>query len=124
MSISLGKTFEDVETKDVQPFKEILEGYFKGNIRTVNFPVEIVGTEFQRKVWNEVRRVPYGELRTYGWIAKMVGTSPRAVGMAMKRNKLPLYIPCHRIVSKKGLGGFSAGFEWKEFLLELEGAVI
>ncbi len=86
--------------------------------------MKIEGTDFQKAVWKEVRKIPYGEVRTYGWIARMVGTSPRAVGMAMRRNHLPIYIPCHRVVAKRGIGGFSPGSEWKIFLLELEGAVI
>ena len=123
VEIALGRTF-DVPVRDIQPFKRILENYFKGKIKEVDFPVRLEGTEFQKRVWEEVRKIPYGEVRTYGWIAKVVGTSPRAVGMAMKKNPIPIYVPCHRVVSKRGLGGFSSGFEWKVFLLELEGAVI
>ena len=123
IEIALGRTF-DVPIEDVHPFKEILSGYFKGKIKRLDFPVRLEGTEFQKRVWEEVRKIPYGEVRTYGWVANLIGTSPRAVGMAMKRNRLPLYIPCHRVIAKRGIGGFSAGFEWKIFLLELEGAVI
>ncbi len=123
VEIALGRTF-DVPVKDVSPFKEVLLGYFERKLTRVDFPVKIEGTEFQKKVWEEVKKISYGEVRTYGWIANMIGTSPRAVGMAMRKNRLPLYIPCHRVVAKRGIGGFSSGFEWKIFLLELEGAVI
>ena len=123
VKISLGRIF-DVPTENIQPFKRIVEDYFAGKLKKVDFPVRLEGTEFQKRVWKEVRKIPYGEVRTYGWIAKMIGTSPRAVGMAMKRNNIPLYIPCHRVVAKRGIGGFSSGFEWKVFLLELEGVVI
>ena len=124
IEIALGRTFEKVEIADVSPFKEVIEGYFEGKVKVIDFPVEIRGTEFQRKVWKVVRKIPYGTVMTYGKIAKIVGTSPRAVGMAMRTNRLPLYIPCHRVVSKDGIGGFSIGIEWKEFLLELEGVMI
>jgi len=124
VEISLGRAFEGIKIEDVEPFRSVLKGYFSGRIREIDFPVRIEGTEFQKRVWEEVRRIPYGTVRSYGWIAERIGTSPRAVGMALKTNRLPLYIPCHRVVSKEGLGGFSSGFEWKEFLLELEGVVI
>ena len=124
IEIALGRTFKGVEIADVSPFKEVIEGYFEGKVKVIDFPVEIKGTEFQKKVWGVVRKIPYGTVTTYGKIAKLVGTSPRAVGMAMRTNKLPLYIPCHRVVSKDGIGGFSIGIEWKEFLLELEGVMI
>lgn len=124
IEIALGRIFEGVEIADVSPFKEVIEGYFKGKMKEIDFPVEIKGTDFQKKVWEIVRKIPYGTVTTYGKIAKIVGTSPRAVGMAMRTNRLPLYIPCHRVVSKDGIGGFSTGIDWKEFLLELEGVII
>jgi methylated-DNA-[protein]-cysteine S-methyltransferase len=70
-----------------------------------------------------VRRVGYGEVATYGDIAEQVGTSPRAVGQAMARNPTPLVIPCHRIVSKNGLGGFTPPLEIKRDLLAMERSV-
>jgi methylated-DNA-[protein]-cysteine S-methyltransferase len=83
--------------------------------------VEISGTEFDKKVWNEVKKIPYGEVVTYGELAKKLGTSPRAIGNALRRNPLPIYIPCHRVVGKGGkLRGFSAGLTWKSYLLFLE----
>ena len=74
-------------------------------------------------IYRAVRRVGYGEVATYGEIADIVGTSPRAVGQAMARNPTPLVIPCHRIVSKKGLGGFTPSVEIKRDLLAMERAV-
>jgi methylated-DNA-[protein]-cysteine S-methyltransferase len=85
------------------------------------------GTEFQRDVWRTARTIPYGEVRTYGWIAQQIGRpgAARAVGTALARNPLLLVIPCHRVVSTNGLGGFSAvdGLESKSKLLTLEGAL-
>lgn len=72
------------------------------------------------KIYQEVRKVPYGETVTYGTIAEKVATSPRVVGQAMRRNPTPLVIPCHRIVGKKGIGGFSPSLSIKEELLLME----
>jgi methylated-DNA-[protein]-cysteine S-methyltransferase len=74
-------------------------------------------------IYRAVRRVGYGEVATYGEIAEVVGTAPRAVGQAMARNPTPLVIPCHRIVSKNGLGGFTPSLEIKRDLLAMERSV-
>ncbi len=81
------------------------------------------GTDFQRAVWNELKNIPRGQTRTYGEIAAAIGRpkAVRAVGSACGANPLPLFIPCHRIVAKNGLGGFGSGLPWKKLLLELEG---
>jgi methylated-DNA-[protein]-cysteine S-methyltransferase len=71
-------------------------------------------------IYRTVREVPYGSTATYGQIAALVGTSPRAVGRAMAHNPTPLVVPCHRIVAANGIGGFSPALEIKELLLELE----
>jgi methylated-DNA-[protein]-cysteine S-methyltransferase len=72
------------------------------------------------RIYRAVRAVPYGSTATYGQIASLVGTSPRAVGRAMANNPTPLVIPCHRIVAATGIGGFSPDIEIKELLLSLE----
>ncbi len=79
-------------------------------------------TEFERAVYREVIKIPLGEVRTYGEIAKAIGCpkGARAVGQALKRNPFPLLIPCHRVVAKNGIGGFSKGVEEKRYLLALE----
>ncbi len=81
------------------------------------------GTEFQRAVWNELKKIPRGEVRTYGDIAVSIGNprAARAVGSACGANPLPLFIPCHRAVAKNGPGGFGSGLPWKRLLLEAEG---
>ncbi len=124
VEILLGRTREGVSVERVEPFVSQIEEFLSGRRRNLNFPVVVDGTEFQRKVWRVVREIPYGVVRTYGWVARKLGTSPRAVGMALKKNNLPLYIPCHRIVAVNGIGGFSSGLEWKLFLLELEGVTL
>lgn len=77
-------------------------------------------TEFSRRVLEEVRKIPFGEVITYGDLTKRLKTSPRAVGVTLKMNKVPVIIPCHRVVAKGGLGGYSYGVEIKRKLLRIE----
>lgn len=81
------------------------------------------GTPFQQAVWNEVKKIPRGRTRTYGEIAAAIGRpkAVRAVGSACGANPLPVFIPCHRVVAKSGLGGFGSGLPWKKLLLKEEG---
>jgi O-6-methylguanine DNA methyltransferase len=86
-------------------------------------PVKIPeGTEFQQAVWREMKKIPRGQTRTYGEIAAAIGRpkAVRAVGTACGANPLPVFIPCHRVVAKNGLGGFGSGLPWKKLLLRLE----
>jgi methylated-DNA-[protein]-cysteine S-methyltransferase len=79
---------------------------------------------FHRKVWEQLRRIPWGSARTYQEIARAAASprASRAVGQACAANRLPLIIPCHRVVAQAGLGGFAFGLPWKRKLLELEAA--
>ncbi len=82
-----------------------------------------IGTEFQRKVWEKVGEIPYGELKSYKWIAGEIGNpnGVRAVGNAVGKNPVPPIIPCHRVIRSDGkLGGFSSGIALKKWLLKLE----
>lgn len=102
-----------------------LKEYFRGARRDFDLPVRLTGTFFQRQVWEQLRKIPYGETRTYGDIAAALGRprASRAVGAACGRNDILLLVPCHRVVGKNGaLTGFSAagGLAAKEFLLRLE----
>ena len=98
--------------------------------RKINFKVKIDWQgipDFTRKVLEETKRIPYGEVRTYNDIVERIGvkSSARAVGQALARNPFPIVIPCHRVIRKDGgLGGFSWGLKWKKTLLELEGREI
>ncbi|OGB88040.1 hypothetical protein A3H38_05295 [candidate division WOR-1 bacterium RIFCSPLOWO2_02_FULL_46_20] len=80
-------------------------------------------TKFQKKVYNIVKQIPRGEVRTYGWVARKIGKpkAARAVGNALNRNPWPLVVPCHRVVAKNGLGGFAQGGQRKRKLLRSEG---
>jgi len=97
--------------------------YFSGKIKTPRVPLDPRGgAVFTRRVWGALRRIPYGETRSYGEVAKAVGSgkSCRAVGNACAANPFPILVPCHRVVGKDGIGGFSAGLRWKKFLLAWE----
>ena len=83
-------------------------------------------TVFHQKVWETLRRIPYGRVRSYGWVARKVGKpqAARAVGAACGANPLPLVVPCHRVVAGDGsLGGFAGGLKLKKRLLVLEGVI-
>ena len=102
-----------------------LAAYFAGELRDFDLPVAPEGTEHDRKVWRAMQEIPPGETRTYGEIARAIGSGAQAVGNACGRNPIPIVIPCHRIVGANGaLGGYSGqgGAETKRFLLALEGA--
>ncbi|HAK42115.1 MAG TPA: cysteine methyltransferase [Clostridium sp.] len=103
-------------------FDQVRE-YLKGHRQTFDFSYELHGTEFQKKVWNALCQVPYGETRTYKEIASVVGNpkASRAVGMANNKNPLMVVVPCHRIVGTDGnLIGYAGGLDMKKALLELE----
>ncbi len=97
----------------------------KGNLSDIK--VEPSGTPFQRNVWNELRKIPVGETRTYSEIAKAIGNpkAARAVGTAVASNEIVVLIPCHRVVGKGNFGGFSAhgGLETKRLLLDKENRI-
>jgi len=101
-----------------------LKSYLDGNQVYWDLPLDLRGaTDFELKVWHAAQKIPYGQTRTYGWIAESIGRplASRAVGGALGRNPIPIIIPCHRVLaSDGGLGGFSAGLEWKQRLLRLE----
>jgi len=81
-------------------------------------------TDFQKRVLAEVRQIPYGVTVTYGMLAKDLQTSPRAIGNALSKNPAPIVIPCHRVLGKHGIGGFTSGVTIKKHLLQIEGSSI
>ena len=100
-----------------------LQEYFAGRRTEFTFPIEAEGTDFNRKVWKQVARIPYGKTKTYGEIARTIKNpgASRAVGTANGRNPIPIVIPCHRVVAAGGkLGGFGGGLPLKRKLLDLE----
>jgi len=98
--------------------------FFDGRRRHFDLPLAPAGTQFQREVWTQLTKIPYGEVRSYRDIAAEIGrpTAVRAVGAANGRNPLPIVMPCHRVIGADGsLTGFAGGLERKRQLLVLEG---
>ena len=109
------------ESAALSKAKEWLDVYFSGSDPGELPAWEIEGTSFQRRVWEALSHVSYGETRTYGQLAAELHTAARPVGGALNKNPLPIFLPCHRIVGADGrLTGFSDGLNIKEKLLKLE----
>ena len=113
---------------DPQGFDEVagqLAEYFAGRRTEFTVPLAPQGTPFQRSVWDELTRIPYGQTRTYAELARAVGasTAVRAVGAANGRNPISIVVPCHRVVGSDGsLTGYGGGLDRKRYLLDLERA--
>lgn len=109
----------DLGDKVISELKE----YFNGQRKIFDFPLVIIGTDFQRTVWKELRKINYGEIKTYSDIAKNIGkpNACRAVGNANNKNPFMIVIPCHRVIGKnKKSGGYAFGVDIRDKLLELE----
>ena len=101
--------------------KEEIEEYFQGKRKTFDLPLDAKGTEFQKRVWKELLDIRYGETLSYGEIGDRIGTKAyRAIGNACGKNPIPILIPCHRVVGKDNIGGFSLGLDLKRKLLDIE----
>ena len=100
-----------------------LEEYFCGNRKYFDLPIRQHATIFENQVWNELRKIPYGQTRTYQEIAVAIGNpkAARAVGQANNKNRIIIIVPCHRVVNKNGTsGGFACGIQMKNYLLHFE----
>jgi methylated-DNA-[protein]-cysteine S-methyltransferase len=103
-----------------------LRAYFRGELRVFALPLSMAGTPFQRRVWDALRRIPFGVTVSYGEIARWIAAPDafRAVGAANGQNPVPIIVPCHRVIGASGaLTGFGGGIERKRWLLEHEGAL-
>ncbi len=103
-----------------------LREYFSGERKVFNVPLDLEGTEFQKKVWNELQKIPYGKTISYKTLSEKLGNvkAIRAVGKANGQNLVPIIIPCHRVIGANGsLIGYAGGLAIKEKLLHLEGAL-
>ena len=122
----IGKDIQEEICNETELLKKTIkqiEEYFEGKRSFFDLPLESKGTEFQKKVWKALIEIPYGETRSYGDIAKIIGNgkASRAVGMANNKNPIPIIIPCHRVIGANGkLVGYAGGLDLKEKLLELE----
>jgi methylated-DNA-[protein]-cysteine S-methyltransferase len=102
---------------------EELDAYLRGDLTVFAAPLDLAGTHFQLDVWEQLRRIPYGEVRSYGRVAIEIGrpAAVRAVGAANGANPVPVLVPCHRVIGSTGkLVGFGGGIDWKRRLLAIE----
>ncbi|MCQ2479502.1 MAG: methylated-DNA--[protein]-cysteine S-methyltransferase [Clostridia bacterium] len=124
LRVDFGDTGEKVNGNPItQLAKREIELYFEGKLKNFTVPYRLDGTDFQKKVWQALAEIPYGEAVSYQFIAQKIGNPKgcRAVGMANNKNKLPIIVPCHRVVGKNGtLTGYAGGLSIKEKLLEIE----
>ena len=120
------KLTQGVDTAETPLLKEAveqLEEYLSGERESFDLPLNPKGTEFQKKVWNVLKTIPYGETRSYKQVAEAVGkpAAARAVGMANNRNPIMIVVPCHRVIGANGdLVGYGGGLDLKARLLKLE----
>jgi methylated-DNA-[protein]-cysteine S-methyltransferase len=124
LSFRTGEETQRPLTALEQQVKEQLQEYFEGRRSSFDLPLSPEGTDFQKLVWEELLKIPYGESRTYNEIAVAIGRpkASRAVGNAINKNPIAIIIPCHRVIGKDGnLRGYAGGLELKEMLLRLEG---
>lgn len=121
----LGKPLLPAESPLIDALKEQLDEYFSGERRAFDLPLDYPGTDFQRRVWDGLLRIPYGQTRSYAQLAAEIGAplASRAVGTANGMNRIAILIPCHRVIAADGsLGGYGGGLWRKLRLLETEGA--
>jgi methylated-DNA-[protein]-cysteine S-methyltransferase len=109
------------------PYAAQIHEYVAGKRRDFDFPLDLRGTEFQLRCWNQLLKIPYGEVISYADLARRVGSPNgfRAVGHANGQNPIAIIVPCHRVISSDGtLGGYGGGLPMKQWLLDLEKVVI
>jgi O-6-methylguanine DNA methyltransferase len=118
-------TWVESEERTAMAIQELRE-YFEGKRQEFTVQLDLRGTEFQKKCWRALLKIPYGKTRSYAQVARSVGCPQgfRAVGMANHDNPVPIIVPCHRVLNSNGeLGGYGGGLDVKRKLLELEGAL-
>jgi len=121
--VKFGKCKNISTSRNLKKFKSNLNNFFKKKNKFIKFDTFIVGNSVQKKIWNELKKIKFGKTKSYGSIAKKYKLSPRHVGKICAQNKIPLAIPCHRVIRSNGsLGGFSArgGISLKKKLLNFE----
>ncbi len=117
------KKFINKKNKIISITVKQLDEYFSGKRKVFDLPLNPAGTDFQKKVWKELQKIPYGQTRTYKEVASLIGNinAARAVGNANNRNPIAIIIPCHRVIgSNKKLTGYAGGLDKKANLLKLE----
>lgn len=122
--VRLGEMVEDSSQRVLVQTELQLKEYFAGERQAFDLPLDMRGTQFQKDVWEALLAIPFGETRSYGELAKKLGspTASRAVGAANGRNPISIVVPCHRVIGSSGkLTGFAGGLDVKARLLEMEG---
>lgn len=119
-----GAEDDDTQTPELSEARSQLAAYFEGRLTQFDLPLDVAGSEFQRRVCDAMCEIPFGETVTYGDLATRIGASAQAIGTACGGNPIPVIIPCHRVLGASGLGGYSGqgGVETKVWLLRHEGA--
>ena len=121
--VKFGKSKNKSTSKNLKRFKLSLNNFLSKKNKFLKFNILVEGSVIQKKIWNELKKIKFGKTKSYGAIAKKYNLSPRHVGKICAQNKIPLVIPCHRVIRSDGsLGGFSAigGITLKKRLLEFE----
>lgn len=121
----LNTEFEEGSSPVIELAKKQLDEYFTGERREFDIPILFVGTDFQKRVWNELLKIPYSKTISYGDLAKRIGRpkAVRAVANANGANAISIFTPCHRVIGNNGsLTGYAGGLEAKAYLLRLEQA--
>ncbi len=124
VALEWGRAATSKATPLLEETRDQLNAYFDGKLKNFDLPLRPAGSAFQRAVWGQLTRIPFGRARSYGDIAKAISSASRAVGGACGKNPIPIIIPCHRVVGKGGkLTGYSGGdgVSAKKALLDLEG---
>jgi len=117
------------KSADVQRVQQSILAYFENPAALPEIDFKLSGTEFQCRVWRALRRIPAGKVMTYGALAERLGSGARAVGNACRKNPVPIVVPCHRVVTRRGPGGFAGDrqgrlVQVKQWLLRAEGVEI
>lgn len=123
VALDWGRGRDQAETPLLLAARDQIQDYFDGHRTSFDLPLVPFGSAFQQRVWAALQAIPAGETRSYGDIARQLGSVPRAVGQANGANPIPILIPCHRVVGSNGaLGGYSGGegLVTKRYLLDLE----
>ena len=125
VAISWGKAARGNGSPLLDEAARQLQAYFDGKLAHFDLPLAPAGSPFEKRVWEAMQKIPYGETRCYGDLAAAIQSAPRAVGGACGKNPIPIVIPCHRVLAKSGMGGYSGagGLDTKRTLLQLEGAL-
>ena len=122
VSIDWGWGSLEEKTPLLEEAKNQIAAYFNGKLKKFDLPILPLGTAYQQQVWEFLQTIPFGTTKSYSELAKIIGGSARSIGNANAANPIPIIIPCHRVIGKHTLGGYSGGegIKTKEYLLNIE----